>query len=390
MERMEKSRGCPYCAHAPVNHRVQWVLATADVLLARMAPRWLSGLSASLERHAPALERAAMQVLLQLGVARIGAAADARIGGRLRVIMEAAQSRGIPIERITLFGRADDQARIFLRGAWQYFVSIPVPPELPAAGWMDDKRTFNRRLSEAGLPVAESRTVWSERGALAAAEELGWPVIVKPADGSRARHTSTNISDTESLLAAFQRAKQLCAFVLIERHIPGDTYRATCVGGHLVAAMHYVKPGMEADGVHTCEELRQRYNESLSTVSGVSPVEDTPWFRDALARQGLEPKDVPAVGRYITFAEHSERINGGKNRDVTDQVPGAVREEVERAARLVGSAVIGFDLISRDLTDPQEPFTFIEGNSLPFIDIHHDPTEGQPRDVAGAVLSLWD
>ena len=52
--------------------------------------------------------------------------------------------------------------------------------------------------------------------------------------------------------------------------------------------------------------------------------------------------------------------------------------------------LVGVDFIMEDARVPwqeQERCGVIECNSLPFIDLHHYPLYGEPRNVAGA---LWD
>ncbi len=62
---------------------------------------------------------------------------------------------------------------------------------------------------------------------------------------------------------------------------------------------------------------------------------------------------------------------------------------LEKAARVVDDPVLGFDFISLDITrDPDTVrWGIIECNAMPFINLHHDPLEGKPVNVAGL---LWD
>lgn len=395
---------CPYCAHAPVPHWAQWVIGTVDALAAMVRAAIGRGSLRSVRNQyakathpvVQAVERMVMGTLAHTPLIRASSeitSSEAFPTGRLRVIWKEALRRGIPIELLTILGSTTEECRAKIQDKkWYYFQAIPVPPWLEPSGWVEDKWEMKRRFAAAGLPVAEGRTVLTESAALRAARELGWPVIVKPREGSRARHTFLNIQDDHSLLGAFRSARQLGAFVLVEKYIPGDTYRATCVNGKLIAVMHFIKPKIVADGVRSCSQLREAYNASIPHA-GVSPVADGSWFSLTLSRQGFTPESVPYAGTTVVLAEHSERSNGGINEDVTDRIPSATRATIEHAATLSNCAVIGFDLVSEDLTrisDGSVPsFYFIEGNTLPFIDIHHEPSIGEPRNVAGAVWDLW-
>ncbi len=64
---------------------------------------------------------------------------------------------------------------------------------------------------------------------------------------------------------------------------------------------------------------------------------------------------------------------------------------LERAAKIVNDPVIGFDVISTDVTaDPDNTrWGIIEANSLPFINLHYEPLEGPSIDIAPYVWDLW-
>ncbi len=61
----------------------------------------------------------------------------------------------------------------------------------------------------------------------------------------------------------------------------------------------------------------------------------------------------------------------------------------EKAAQVLGDPIVGFDFIIPDITRPytQQRCGFLEANSLPFINLHHDPLLGTPRNVA---CMVWD
>jgi D-alanine-D-alanine ligase-like ATP-grasp enzyme len=56
---------------------------------------------------------------------------------------------------------------------------------------------------------------------------------------------------------------------------------------------------------------------------------------------------------------------------------------------VVNDPVLGFDFITEDISsDPKNTrWGIIECNAVPFINLHHDPLEGEPINVAG---KLWD
>jgi cyanophycin synthetase len=61
-----------------------------------------------------------------------------------------------------------------------------------------------------------------------------------------------------------------------------------------------------------------------------------------------------------------------------------------KAAKSLGDPIVGFDFIIPDISQPwqEQKCGFIEANSLPFINLHHDPLLGQPRNVAAKVWEM--
>ena len=65
----------------------------------------------------------------------------------------------------------------------------------------------------------------------------------------------------------------------------------------------------------------------------------------------------------------------------------------ENISRLCGAPLVGLDFICQDISAPyhRQECAVLEANSLPYIDMHHYPVTGQPRNVAEMVMDyvLW-
>ena len=395
-----KGAQCVYCNHAPVNHRYEFFntsvgLFLSDLFSSRRSKRQMPKFA---EIFAIGVLRILGFVLEQLGVLTYSDDIEKACGERTRSILREAKKRGIPAQFMRAFGkplevcRAYVQPKGYKKPEWFYFDSLPLPPwsARTSPEWIDDKRVFNYQFTKAGLPVAQSLVVTTQSGALRAFRTLGAPIIVKPRSGSRARHTTVNIRTEAELLLAYKKAKQLCHYVLVESYIPGDVYRATCIGKKVVGILELVKPVVIADGQMTIREIFAYYNSHKKHANLTDVVQDA-WFFESMAHQGFTMDSVPPAGTRIVLVEHSERHNGGYFVDVTEQVPPENIALIERGAALCGVDIIGFDIISRDLTKPAsvEPMTFIEGNTLPFIEIHLTPYEGKVYDTPKAIWDLW-
>lgn len=393
---------CRHCGSAPISHTGAWIESFLGLLLTAPIHPLLHNPSPFFRvEHSPLVRvfgNFFIETCIQLGLIRIETDIEKAPSERTKAIWREAKKRGVSMEQLVFLGNPLEESRALLpRNAGSkkrslfYFQSIPIPPWLPdGVGTLtDDKYFFKKTLGAHGFPVPLGEMVRSELGAKKAFALIGAKVIVKPRDGSRARHTSVHLEDEEAVRKAFRIACALSPFVMVEQHIEGGGYRATCVGGVCVAVVRFVRPSVTGDGIHTVSELTQRLNEKNATC-GRAPVQETHAWRTALEHQGFTPESVPEVGRVVVCTEHAEVLpNGGFYEDVTEQVPKIRLAEIEKAAALLGLQVIGFDLMSKDLTTLAEPYFFLEGNSLPFIEVHDNHTNGPARNVAASVWDLW-
>src|SRR5438270_6917753 len=126
------------------------------------------------------------------------------LGPSTRAIGEAAERRGIPWARVgegSLVRLGWGARRKFIQAAMSDMTSA-VAAE--AAG---DKDLTKLLLEQAAVPVPAGRVVETEEGAVAALEELGGAVVVKPLDGRQGKGVSLNLSTADQVRAAFRIAR---------------------------------------------------------------------------------------------------------------------------------------------------------------------------------------
>lgn len=378
------SHVCPDCGNAPTIHFMERWSAVADVVFA-------SRINGSL--FDPLLEKltlGTMGVLAYLHLGTFLEKPDRKTPLRTLCLWEAAMPRGIKMYEFRLFGRALDTY------VAKHYDQLIVFDGLPrsnstALHWMDNKGTMHKKFQAAGIPVAQGGVAWSQIKALKIFETLPHPVIVKPALGSRSRHTTVHIHDEDAFVDAFKKAKQLSPWVMIERELVGAVYRATIIGGQLVGIVRRDPAQVVGNGHLTIRALVEIENKNPKRHG---PVFHTiPVNRDALPelqRQGLTWESIPRAEQIVTLGVKTSRGAGGTTTDVTDQVHPQNRALFAKIGRVLDDPLVGIDFIIGDISKPwqeQPDCGIIECNSLPFIDLHAYPFEGKPRDAAGA---LWD
>jgi ribosomal protein S6--L-glutamate ligase len=106
-----------------------------------------------------------------------------------------------------------------------------------------DKYLSLSLLERAGIPVPPTVCTESARDALAAFDQLGGDVVIKPLFGSEGRGL-VRVSDRELAWRTFHTLERLGAVIYAQRIVrhPGFDYRAFVVGGRVIGAMRRAAP----------------------------------------------------------------------------------------------------------------------------------------------------
>ena len=109
-----------------------------------------------------------------------------------------------------------------------------------------------------------------------------------------------------------------------------------------------------------------------------------------MCRSLLFKKMMSTGGVRVWLADDPFMRSGGDLEDVTDAVHPDNRALAEDVAKLFGMKLVGMDFICQDVARPwkEQACAILELNSLPSIEMHHHPSYGSPRDVAGAIADM--
>jgi len=416
---------CSDCGTSPVNHKiaywsivVNWVFWPLTCLSDKLFSKFAHRLEPLISDY---LASKLLKFFARLGIAKIKTEPDAQDELMLQCMWEEAIKRGIKIEEFILLNKrrgiciAYYKERIGRRRPpvsglrhnclYQYFFlknpdkqliccfdRLPRPLEISQSiNWMDNKSILKKKFIQAGIPVARGQAVFCFGSAKKVFHSLGKPVIVKPHIGSGSRHTIMHIIDEGELVSAVNCAKKLSPLVIIEEELIGPVYRITSIGGKIVGIIRRDKPQVFGTGRSTIKSLVEKENQNIKRQGPLfSKILIDEEAELELKRQNLTWMAIPKKGQAITFNQKINWSLGGTTTDVTDSVHPDNIELFEKITLFLGDPLIGIDFIIADMTKSwtnQPRCGVIECNSLPFIDNHHFPFNGQPRNAAGA---LWD
>jgi cyanophycin synthetase len=259
-----------------------------------------------------------------------------------------------------------------------------------AEGISRDKDLTKSLLSSCGVPVPEGRLVDSPDDAWEAAEEIGYPVVVKPSDGNHARGVFTNLMTPAEVESAYAAAVEEGSGVIVERFVSGSEHRLLVIGGKLVAAARGETAKVIADGASTIDQLIDsqinsdpRRGAEEEYPLDILSLSDNPVARLEVSRQGFSGDSIPPAGREVLIVR-----SGNHTDDITDSVHPDTAATAALAARIVGLDIAGVDLVCEDISRPldEQRGAIVEVNAGPGLLMHLKPESGEPRPVGRAIV----
>ncbi len=314
-------------------------------------------------------------------------------GPSTQAILDEAVSRDIPWIRLNEYslvqlGQGVHQKRIR--------ATMTSQTSALAVDVASDKELTTRLLAAAGLPVPRSEAVRNVDRAVAIADRLGYPVVVKPLDGNHGRGVCLDLQDADELRAAYPIAVEESrrGWVIVENHVVGKDYRVLVVGGRMVAIAERVPAHVIGDGVHTVRELVDDTNSDSRRGVGHEKVLTRIAVDDKaielVREQGFDLDAVPAKDEMVKLALTGNMSTGGISIDRTFEAHPDNVDIAEEAARVVGLDVAGIDFICPDISLPvrEAGGAICEVNAAPGFRMHTHPTVGEPQFVAKPVVDL--
>ncbi|MBM4465388.1 MAG: lysine biosynthesis protein LysX [Chloroflexi bacterium] len=206
-----------------------------------------------------------------------------------------------------------------------------------------DKLLTSLALAKRGVPTPRTRVAFTPQAALEAIEEMGYPVVLKPLNGSWGRLLA-KINDRDAAETILEHKHTLGGYqhsiFYIQEYIekPGRDIRSFVVGGEVIAAIYRHAPhwitntarGGEAMACPITPEIVWISRAAAETVGGgvvaidileapdgrllVSEVNHTPEFRNSIA-----PTGVDIAARIVDYVL---RHGSGQALEVASMEPG--------------------------------------------------------------------
>jgi cyanophycin synthetase len=223
-----------------------------------------------------------------------------------------------------------------------------------ATAWAKDKGATHALLRMAGFPVPVQRAVASLDAALKTAQQIGYPVVLKPVNLDQGLGVEADLRNEAELRAAYERSVKFGRPLVLEQHVQGEDYRVYTMDGELLAVAHRIPAQVVGDGVATVAQLVAQTNEqrlSLDSHSGLyKPIELDSEALDLMSRESLTPASVLPAGRVLRLRRTANVSRGGMSVDMTHLTHPDNAALCVQVAALLRLDLPGLDLLMPDIT----------------------------------------
>ncbi len=261
----------------------------------------------------------------------------------------------------------------------------------------DDCKAFLKSL---GFPVPEGDIVFSEKEALAAARQIGYPVAVKPVVGHKGIGVTADVQDSKELVAAYNRAvaaipEDQLTRIIVEKSISGSDFRLLCVNGRFVAATERRPASVVGDGYLTLAELIRLENRKPARLdtptSPMSKIQIDEAMELYLEEQRLSLDSVVEKGRTVYLRKVANLSAGGMSIDATRTVHDDNIILAQDIAQHFQLTCLGIDVMTKSLSESWKSsnFAILEINAAPGVLMHLKPSEGESVDVPSHILETF-
>jgi cyanophycin synthetase len=314
-----------------------------------------------------------------------------RLGPSTQALVDEAAARGIP------FIRLNDASLVQLGyGINQQRLQATMTSKTSsiAVDIASNKDDTKRLLSASSIPTPKGAVVRSEYELEDEIDFVGYPLVIKPLDANHGKGVTTNITNWDEALKAFDIAQEYSKSVIVEQYIRGFDHRLLVVNFQFTAAAKRTPACVTGDGVATVDELVAKVNldprRGIGHEKVLTQINIDQQSLEYLTEQGMTPQSVPAAGEVVYLKRTANLSTGGTSTDVTDIVHPSISFMAERIARIIGLDICGIDLMTSDISKPLDETggAVLEVNAAPGFRMHTAPTDGLARNVAEPVIDM--
>ncbi len=233
-----------------------------------------------------------------------------------------------------------------------------------------DKVATADLLALHGVPTVLHQTASTLAAVLKCAEQIGYPVVLKPRNGAQGRDVHVNIQGPEALQSIATDPDFPLRHALVERFVPGGSLRIMCAKGQIIYVSLKAHVLLEGDGSSTLRDLIADYcalaildEHTLKEAIAVDTFLDKNNIVERIEKVGRTLDHVLEPGETFEATLVPSVIYGARIDllDIETLSPN-VRAQIQTMFELFGEGSLGIDAIGD-----------IETDTLVFNEVNYGP-----------------
>ncbi|SDR27248.1 cyanophycin synthetase [Pseudovibrio sp. Tun.PSC04-5.I4] len=249
-----------------------------------------------------------------------------------------------------------------------------------------------KQLSTASPHVADKLN--SQINAKTLAEQFGYPLFIKPNEGTQGIGVQ-KISGPTELQQNLAKALEHHDRMLIQQAVAGRDYRVIVLNDKVLVAIERRPLSIIGNGSDTLSKLLDRKVKTLTTRSGGYKIEqDDPRILKAIQEAGYSHNSVLPENATLPLLSNANLSTGGEAVDVTDSASPHYKSLAIKAAKACGLRYAGVDILCEDISQDGGDANVLELNAGPGLTNfwqaspdHYDRVRAIYRGVLEAMLS---
>ncbi|WP_411169021.1 cyanophycin synthetase [Clostridium sp. MB05] len=256
-----------------------------------------------------------------------------------------------------------------------------------------DKMLTKELLRTQNIPVARGAKVNNIISLLKEAENMGYPVVLKPQYGNKGNGVILNIKNEKELLVAYKSLQEKFKDLIIEKHHKGNDFRVCVINYKVVAVSLRVPPCVEGDGKDTILDLINKLNDNPDRGEDhekpLTKVKIDDEVIKCINEQGKELNHILRVKEKIYLRKNANLSTGGEAIDCTDVICDENINLCIRAAKALNLDICGIDICAEDISKPIfNNGIIMEVNAAPGLRMHLNPSKGKARNVGKEIVNM--
>jgi len=257
-----------------------------------------------------------------------------------------------------------------------------------------DKHLTKSYLTEGDVPTPEGETFDEknyDEDIIEYSKVLGYPVVIKPTDGTGGNGVIANIKNEEEFRKALTYVKYDLNYskLIVEKFFQGEDYRLYVIGEKVIGAFKKIPANVIGDGKNSIRHLLKVKNQERNSTPALYRrlIKIDKELHNILRSKGYTLDSIPKKGERIFLKTKNNVSAGGDSVDVTDELTGEIKDIAIRSSNAIpGLVQCGVDIM---VNKEENTGVVLEVNSRPHITAHLYPWEGKARDIPKAIIDYY-